>query len=116
MGVRSVGVRPLVLTSPWIPGIAVFAGGTLPLELFGRSGYGSHLGWVSAARQLSSSFAPFVFAFMMAQWSVIPMKPGDRVKTSRRDATMLARLNRAGELTPVWVPDADVDRKTRESL
>jgi transposase len=39
--------------------------------------------------------------------SLIPTKPGDRVKTNRRDATMLARLHRAGELTPVWVPDAD---------
>lgn len=29
---------------------------------------------------------------------------GDRVKINRRDATMLARRNRAGELTPVWVP------------
>ncbi|TIP61829.1 MAG: transposase, partial [Mesorhizobium sp.] len=27
--------------------------------------------------------------------SLIPRKPGDRVKTNRRDATMLARLNRA---------------------
>jgi len=39
--------------------------------------------------------------------SLIPKKPGDRVKTDRRDATMLARLHRAGELTAVWVPDAD---------
>lgn len=39
--------------------------------------------------------------------SLIPTKPGDRVKTDRRDATMLARLHRAGELTPVWVPNAD---------
>lgn len=39
--------------------------------------------------------------------SLIPAKPGDRVKTDRRDATMLARLHRAGELTPVFVPDAD---------
>ena len=38
---------------------------------------------------------------------MIPTKAGDRVKTNRRDATMLARLHRAGELTPVWVPDAD---------
>lgn len=38
--------------------------------------------------------------------SLIPRKPGDRVKTNRRDATGLARLLRAGELTPVWVPDA----------
>jgi transposase len=38
--------------------------------------------------------------------SLIPRRPGERVKTNRRDATMLARLHRAGELTPVWVPDA----------
>jgi len=37
--------------------------------------------------------------------SLIPKKPGDRVKTNRRDAISLARLSRAGELTAVWVPD-----------
>jgi len=37
--------------------------------------------------------------------SLIPMKAGDRVKTDRRDALMLAKLHRAGELTPIWVPD-----------
>jgi transposase len=37
--------------------------------------------------------------------SLIPKKPGDRVKTNRRDALSLARLLRAGELTAVWVPD-----------
>jgi transposase len=31
--------------------------------------------------------------------SLIPRKPGERIKTDRRDATALARLNRAGELT-----------------
>jgi transposase len=38
--------------------------------------------------------------------SLTPVKPGDRVKTDRRDAVKLARSYRAGELTPVWVPDA----------
>jgi transposase len=38
--------------------------------------------------------------------SLIPQKPGERVKTNRRDAVTLARLLRAGELTAVWVPDA----------
>ena len=38
--------------------------------------------------------------------SLIPMKAGDRVKTDRRDAMMLAKLHRAGELTPIWIPDA----------
>jgi transposase len=33
--------------------------------------------------------------------SLIPSRPGDRVKTNLRDATTLARLHRAGELTPV---------------
>jgi len=37
--------------------------------------------------------------------SLIPRKPGDRVKTDRRDSLNLARLHRAGELTAVWVPD-----------
>jgi transposase len=37
--------------------------------------------------------------------SLIPKKPGDRVKTDRRDSLNLARLHRAGELTAVWVPD-----------
>jgi transposase len=37
--------------------------------------------------------------------SLIPRKPGDRIKTNRRDAQQLARLLRAGELTEVWVPD-----------
>lgn len=37
--------------------------------------------------------------------SLIPRKPGDRVKTNRRDDFSLASLLRAGELTGVWVPD-----------
>jgi transposase len=37
--------------------------------------------------------------------SLIPKRPGERVKTNRRDALALAKLHRAGELTPVWVPD-----------
>ena len=39
--------------------------------------------------------------------SLIPKKAGDRVKTDRRDAQALARLHRAGELTPVWVPGSE---------
>ncbi len=36
--------------------------------------------------------------------SLIPRKPGERVKTDRRDAIKLARLYRAGELTEITVP------------
>jgi len=36
--------------------------------------------------------------------SLIPTRPGDRVKTDRRDAESLSRLHRSGELTAVWVP------------
>lgn len=38
--------------------------------------------------------------------TLVPVKPGDRVKTDRRDALKLARSYRAGDLTRVWVPDA----------
>ena len=61
----------------------------------GPCGYGVHR-LLSGLGQDCSVVAP----------SLIPSRPGDRVKTNRRDATMLAKLHRAGELTPVWVPDA----------
>jgi transposase len=61
----------------------------------GPCGYGVHR-LLSGLGQDCSVVAP----------SLISSRPGDRVKTNRRDATTLARLHRAGELTPVWVPDA----------
>jgi len=64
--------------------------------------------------------------------SLIPTKPGERVKTDRRDSEKLCRLDRAGELTPVWVPGQeqeamrdltraredmkDVERRTKQRL
>jgi transposase len=54
--------------------------------------------------------------------SLIPKKAGDRVKTDRRDAVPLARLMRAGELTPVYVPTVedeasrDLSRAREEAL
>lgn len=43
---------------------------------------------------------------VVAAPSMIPRSPGDRVQTDRIDATTLARADRAGELTTIWVPDA----------
>lgn len=45
--------------------------------------------------------------------SSIPKRAGDRVKTDRRDAMLLARLSRAGELVAVRVPDV-VDESIRD--
>jgi len=39
--------------------------------------------------------------------TLVPTKAGDRVKTDRRDADRLAACFRAGQLTPVWVPDEE---------
>jgi len=39
--------------------------------------------------------------------SLIPKKPGEKVKTDRRDAGKLSRLLRSGDLTAVWVPDEE---------
>ncbi|MCB1476809.1 MAG: arsenite efflux MFS transporter ArsK [Rhodobiaceae bacterium] len=50
-------------------GLTSIVGGTLPLELFGRIGYGARLGWVTAARQFSASFAPFALSALMAATS-----------------------------------------------
>lgn len=43
--------------------------------------------------------------------SLTPTKPGDKVKTNRRDATKLATLDRGNQLTYIAVPN-----ETRESL
>src|SRR5436309_14704384 len=60
----------------------------------GPTGYGLY-------RQIKS----LGHASMVVAPTLIPKKPGDRVKTNRRDAVDLARQLRAGELTAVWVPD-----------
>jgi transposase len=39
--------------------------------------------------------------------SLIPRKPGDRVKTDRRDAITLARLMRSGDLSAIYVPQIE---------
>jgi transposase len=39
--------------------------------------------------------------------SLIPRKPGDRVKNDRRDAVEIARLLRSGDLTDVYVPGVE---------
>ena len=46
-------------------------------------------------------------ACIVAAPSLIPKKAGDRIKTDQRDAMSLARLFRAGELTPIHVPDEE---------
>jgi len=43
---------------------------------------------------------------LVAAPSLIPRKPGERIKTDRRDSKKLATLHRSGDLTAVWVPDA----------
>ena len=60
----------------------------------GPCGYGIH-------RQLTAAG----YDCVVVAPSLIPRKPGERIKTDRRDANKLAKLHRAGELTAVWVPD-----------
>jgi transposase len=58
-------------------------------------------GFVLARRLLDPGLETVVVAP-----SLIPSKPGERIKTDTRDALKLARLHRAGELRPVHLPDA----------
>jgi len=53
-------------------GLMSIVGGTLPLELFGRERYGSYVGWITAARQFSSAFAPFGLTLTIAGLGVFP--------------------------------------------
>ena len=62
----------------------------------GPCGYGLH-------RQLTRRG----IACLVVAPSLIPKKPGDRVKTDRRDAVQLARLLRSGDLDSVYVPSVE---------
>lgn len=67
-----------------------------PLEFVyeaGPCGYQLHR-QMAAMKQVCTVIAP----------GLTPHKPGDKVKTDRRDAENLAQLHRAGQLTPVRVP------------
>ncbi len=55
------------------------------------------------------------YACHIASPSKIPRKPGERVKTNRRDADALARLSRAGELSAIHVPEPE-DEAVRDLL
>jgi transposase len=73
--------------------------GGRPLEVCyeaGPCGYGSYRQLNEMAGVRCAVVAP----------SLTPRRPGDRVKTNRRDCLTLAKLLRAEELTAVWVPDA----------
>jgi len=68
----------------------------------GPTGYETYR-WITSMGAQCAVIAP----------SLIPKRPGDQVKTDRRDAEQLARLFRAGELTPVYVPERE-DEALRE--
>lgn len=89
--------RPKVV-SKWLERLSREFDGAVLLFCYeaGPCGYGLY-------RQLMESG----HACQVVAPSLIPKKPGERIKTDRRDALKLARLLRASELTAVWVPDTE---------
>mgnify|MGYP001126272820 CR=1 FL=1 len=82
-GLMPLGVAILMSTAPWLPGAVAFAvvfglgsglnsivQGTLPLSLFGQTGYGRRIGQITAARLVASATAPFVLAFLISHVGV----------------------------------------------
>jgi hypothetical protein len=78
-----ISIAVLLSSGTWIPGAIAFAvifglgaglasivQGTLPLALFGSNGYGRRVGKATAVRLVTSSAAPFVFAFTMQHLGV----------------------------------------------
>jgi predicted MFS family arabinose efflux permease len=51
-------------------GILTIAKGTLPLALFGPSGYGARLGWLNAPARVLQAAAPLVFGAALAAWGL----------------------------------------------
>src|SRR5436190_1930837 len=86
----------------------------------GESGYRKLIGWLKemdgpvhivyeagpCGYELQRRLQRSGFDCRVAAPSLTPRKPGERVKTNRRDARKLARLLRADELTLIVVPNA----------
>lgn len=84
-----------------------------------ESGYRKLMGWLKEMRgsvrmvyeagpcgyELQRRVTQSGFDCQVAAPSLTPRRPGDRIKTNRRDARKLARMLRAGELTLIVVPD-----------
>jgi transposase len=90
--VGTVGARPAELTKAL--GKLGPPGSLLVVYEAGPCGYG-------LARELAAAG----YRCEVIAPSKIPQKPGERVKTDRRDALKLASLARAGELVAVVIPD-----------
>jgi len=80
-----IGLAILLWSSPWFAGAVLFAvtaglgsgltsivGGTLPLELFGRRGYGKLIGWSTFAKQVPAAIAPFAMSASLSSVGVVP--------------------------------------------
>ena len=80
-----LGIAILLLTAPSPLGGILFAilfglgsgltsivSGSLPLELFGESRYGTRLGALSSARQIAAALAPFVLALLISSLGPAP--------------------------------------------
>jgi len=89
--------RPKTVTK-LIERLSEEAGGALIMFCYeaGPCGYGLYRQILAAGHQC-----------LVVAPSLIPKKPGERIKTDRRDALKLARSLRAGDLTAVWVPDTE---------
>lgn len=79
-----IGLAILLATAPWMAGAVLFAicvglgsgltsivGGTLPLELFGREGYGRRICWCTSAKQLTAALAPVGMSASMSGMGVV---------------------------------------------
>lgn len=51
-------------------GILTIAKGTLPLALFGASGYGRRLGWLNAPARVLQAAAPLIFGAALSDWGL----------------------------------------------
>ena len=74
-------------------GILTIAKGTLPLAVFGSTGYGERMGWLMAPARVAQALAPVLFGLAFAQWGA-----GALALTAGLGAVALVLLHRLGQL------------------
>jgi predicted MFS family arabinose efflux permease len=100
-----VGVVVLLATGPAMAsvfatlhgagnGILTIAKGTLPLALFGASGYGARLGWLMMPARVTQALAPLAFGLALDAWGANALWLSGGIGLAAYVALMLLRMQR----------------------
>jgi hypothetical protein len=78
-------------------GILTIAKGTLPLALFGASGYGARQGWLMMPARVTQALAPLAFGLALDAWGANALWLSGGIGLAAYVALMMLRTQRVAQ-------------------